>query len=137
MAWGETAASTDQEFIRRVRYGAGGFQALAMLYRLLNPMRGLIAWEFWSHKVIRWFGPFLMIAAFFSNAMLLGEGKLYLVLFVIQVFFYLTALAGRFRDGGGLLGAPYHFVMINAALFLGFFHHILGLQKVTWKQAKK
>jgi cellulose synthase/poly-beta-1,6-N-acetylglucosamine synthase-like glycosyltransferase len=60
LAYEEAAASTEQEFIRRVRIGAGGFQSISLIGGLLNPLKGFIAWEFWSHKVIRWFGPFLL-----------------------------------------------------------------------------
>ena len=138
LAYEKAAASTEQEFIRRVRIGAGGFQAIILLRRLLNPLKGLVAWEFWSHKVIRWCGPFLLIAIFFSNICLLKNGSFYSYTFILQMVFYLAgATAGLLRKRHGILAAPYHFIAINAALFTGFFYYLFGLQKVTWKKAEK
>jgi poly-beta-1,6-N-acetyl-D-glucosamine synthase len=128
LAYEEPAVSTTQEFVRRVRIGAGDFQAVILLRRLLDPFRGLISWEFWSHKVIRWCGPFLLIAVFFSNICLLDAGRIYLYAFILQAAFYLTGFLG---------GLSRHFIVINAALLAGFFCYVFGLQKVTWKKARK
>ena len=138
LAYEKAAASTGQEFIRRVRIGAGGFQAIILLRRLLNPLRGLVAWEFWSHKVIRWCGPFLLIAAFFANIYLLGNGRVYLYTLILQMIFCSAGiLGGLSQKKRTVFNIPYHFIAINAALFTGFFYYLLGLQKVTWKKSEK
>ena len=51
------------EWKRRVRIGAGDYQALGLCRRCLSPSKGLFAWMFWSHKVLRWFTPHLLLAA--------------------------------------------------------------------------
>ena len=50
------------EWKRRVRIGAGNFQALKLCRACLRPAFGAFAWMFWSHKVLRWFTPHFMAA---------------------------------------------------------------------------
>jgi cellulose synthase/poly-beta-1,6-N-acetylglucosamine synthase-like glycosyltransferase len=51
------------EFSRRVRIGAGNFQAFFWLLDFLNPRRGWPWFCYVSHKVTRWFSPFFIIFA--------------------------------------------------------------------------
>ena len=58
LAHEENARQISSEFRRRSRIGAGGFQSLSVLWPLLSPARGWIAFTFFSHKVLRWVCPF-------------------------------------------------------------------------------
>lgn len=139
IAYEEAAHDVRAEFVRRVRIGAGCFQAIPITKRLLNPMRGSVAFAYWSHKIIRWNVPFLLCAAFASNIILLGN-PFYLSLFALQLLFYITALTGHIlnkRESGGLLSIPYYFGSMNLALLFGFFRFITKTQKVTWKRTER
>ena len=70
----ETPKEIGQEFKRRARIGAGGFQCIGMLRGLLHPRHGWTAFTFWSHKVLRWVCPFLLVAALATNAVLAAVG---------------------------------------------------------------
>lgn len=59
----ETLPPTDAEWRRRVRIGAGDFQAMSICRRCLLPRYGWFAWCFWSHKVLRWMTPHLIVGA--------------------------------------------------------------------------
>src|SRR5207245_10137869 len=61
------------ELRRRVRIGAGDLQALLWTWRLLLPDKGLVAFSYFSHKVLRWLGPWLMLTGFAANLFLLGS----------------------------------------------------------------
>jgi cellulose synthase/poly-beta-1,6-N-acetylglucosamine synthase-like glycosyltransferase len=135
VAYEEAADGVKSEFRRRVRIGAGDFQAIPMTIPLLNPLRGFIAFAYLSHKIIRWLCPFLMLSAFASSATLSINGGIYSVGFIGQVAFYLTALIGS--KGPSILKVPYHFVMMNLALAIGFFKFIAGRQKVTWRKTER
>src|SRR5690606_11301234 len=52
----ETAsASVQEEWKRKVRICAGGFQAMQKLLFLLNPFRyGVLSFQYFSHRVLRW-----------------------------------------------------------------------------------
>lgn len=140
IAYEETAKGVIQEMARRIRIGAGDFQSLIFTWKLLNPLRGFSAYSFWSHKVIRWFAPFLLVGALFFNAFLVGE-PFYLVLFLGQMAFYLTALIGRLLSVTDIhikiFGFSYYFVSMNIALLLGFFRFLTGTQSVMWERTER
>ena len=70
-AFEESGRSVSEEFRRRIRIGAGNFQTLFRYPQVLRPRYGLAAYTFFSHKVLRWIFPFLMIGALAANLFLL------------------------------------------------------------------
>jgi cellulose synthase/poly-beta-1,6-N-acetylglucosamine synthase-like glycosyltransferase len=134
----ELPQSVGHEMTRRIRIGAGDFQALFLCWRSLLPWRGFYSLAFWSHKVLRWFAPFLMIAALVSNIALLSY-PLFAVVLALQVAFYTLAIFGVFlrRRKIVLFSAPYYFVTINLALLFGFFRFITGTQQAAWKRTAR
>jgi hypothetical protein len=120
-------------FGRRVRIMAGNIQQLRELKPLLKPFRPMPVFFFLCHKGLRLVVPFAMIGAFLSNLFLLDR-PLYQISFVIQVIFYLLAIAGSLvRLRPKLLMVPYYFSMINVATFLGAYHAFTGLRRMRWK----
>ncbi|MBY0460127.1 MAG: hypothetical protein K2V38_22655, partial [Gemmataceae bacterium] len=141
LATEETAPTLKAEFRRRVRIGAGGFQSIGMLWPLLAPANGWVAFTFLCHKVLRWACPFLMLGALAANALLL-DNPLYDLTMLGQFAFYLAAALGNYLPSGGprflrVLRLPTMFVSMNAALFLGFFRWLLGRQGGTWKRTDR
>ncbi len=140
VAYEETAPTMRAEFRRRVRIGAGGFQSIGMLWPLLLPTNGWVAFTFLSHKVLRWACPFFLLGTLVTNALLLGA-PLYNGLMAAQVAFYLLAAGGNWLPARPrclrYLRLPTMFVSMNAALFLGFFRWLLGRQGGTWKRTDR
>jgi cellulose synthase/poly-beta-1,6-N-acetylglucosamine synthase-like glycosyltransferase len=134
----ELPQSVGHEMTRRIRIGAGDFQALFLCWRSLLPWRGFYSIAFWSHKVLRWFAPFLMITALVSNAAMLSH-PLFAVLLTLQLAFYGLAFLGAFvrRRKIILFSAPCYFVTINLALLFGFFRFITGTQQAAWKRTAR
>ncbi|MGH7200079.1 MAG: glycosyltransferase family 2 protein, partial [Planctomycetaceae bacterium] len=136
----ETPANADAEFARRARIGAGGFQSLRWLWPLLDPRRGRIALAFWSHKLLRWCCPLLLLVAVVANVLLSGE-RFYLRWLLVQECFYLAALAGlwclRGRGRWRAARLPGLFVSLNAALAVGFVRWLRGTQKSAWKRTAR
>jgi len=133
----ETSRSTlASEFRRRARIGAGNFQALFLCRDLLLPWKGPVAFSFWSHKVIRWLVPFLLLAAFGASLFVLGAwwGR---ALFSLQVAGYALAgvslLCPSLVAAVGLLRLPRYFVVLNAGLFWGFVTLARGRHGPTWQ----
>jgi cellulose synthase/poly-beta-1,6-N-acetylglucosamine synthase-like glycosyltransferase len=135
----ETTAPTMQEEMRRkTRIGAGGFQAIGLTAAMLNPLRGWPALGYWSHKVLRWFVPFLMLGALLSNVVLAAE-PMFAEFLVIQLLAYAIGLQGlspRPIDHKLIRPIRYFFLM-NLALFIGFFRFLRGTQRVTWERASR
>jgi cellulose synthase/poly-beta-1,6-N-acetylglucosamine synthase-like glycosyltransferase len=134
----ELPHSVGHEMTRRIRIGAGDFQALLLCWRSLLPWRGLYVWSFWSHKVLRWMAPFFMIAALVSNIALLHH-PLFAVLLGLQLTFYGLALVGTLLRKRKLVlfSAPHYFVTINLALLFGFFRFATGTQQAAWKRTAR
>ena len=137
----ETApAGVEDEFRRRVRIGAGNWQALWHCRDLLLPWKGFVSLAFWSHKVLRWFAPFLLVAGIAANACLLGR-PFWRVIFALQLALYAAAAAGyalrRMRLPAGPLRIAHYFVAINLALALGLARGMLGRQRAAWERTSR
>src|SRR5262249_28875794 len=83
----ESGEDCGREFGRRARIAAGNFQSLGLVPGLLSPLRGFPAFAFWSHKVLRWCAPALMLVALAANAALLDR-PFYRFTMAVQVGFY-------------------------------------------------
>lgn len=128
------------EFARKVRIGAGNFNILPEIKSLLNPRQGFVAFALWSHKLIRWFAPFLLLTILLTNLMLLSE-SFYRMVFILQVLFYGLALAGHFLSRRGNVSKiwlyPLYFTATNLALGIGFFKAITKKQKPAWASVER
>ena len=140
----ETASANIEEVSKRkVRIAAGGLQSVIKLAHLLNPVHDpKLTFQYVSHRVLRWtLMPLAMIVALLSNALLVNEHLLYLVLFAGQIFFYSLALAGHYLQNKAIqlkgFFAPYYFVFMHICVVKGWFRYFSGQQKVTWEKAKR
>jgi biofilm PGA synthesis N-glycosyltransferase PgaC len=141
----ETAsASVKEEWKRKVRICAGGFQAMAKLKQLLNPFRyGILSFQYISHRVLRWtLAPlFLPIVLICNLRLAMVEPYLYTLLLLAQVSFYLLALLGYyFREKKiSIKGffVPYYFMVMNLSVYAGFVRYCKGKQSVVWEKAER
>jgi cellulose synthase/poly-beta-1,6-N-acetylglucosamine synthase-like glycosyltransferase len=140
LAWEECPPEIGDEFRRRSRIGAGGFQALLRLLPLLSPARGWIAFSFLSHKVLRWLCPFFLLLAMAANLFCLDSTK-YVVLLAAQVAFYVLSALGTVLPGRGaasrLLRLPAMFASMNLALLVGFWNWLAGRQRGVWQRTAR
>jgi cellulose synthase/poly-beta-1,6-N-acetylglucosamine synthase-like glycosyltransferase len=136
----ETPASVGSEFHRRSRIGAGGFQSIGMLWKLLLPTQGWMAFTFLSHKILRWLCPFFMLGLLCSNAILWDYG-FYRWAFFGQFAFYLLSLLAGLVPGQFKALKPLRittmFTGMNAALLVGFWRWLWGSQKGVWKRTAR
>ena len=137
----ETAGQVREEFRRRVRIGAGGFQAIGMLWRLLNPRRRWIAFTFLSHKIMRWLCPFFLLGALLCSAMLWHGRPIYRWAMFAQIAFYASSALMACIPSRASLLRPLRlgtmFTSMNAALFLGFIRWFRGSQKGVWQRTER
>ncbi|HEV3447065.1 MAG TPA: glycosyltransferase family 2 protein [Gemmataceae bacterium] len=133
----ETAVDVRSEFRRRSRIGAGGCQCIGLLWPLLNPAHGWVAFTFFSHKICRWLCPIAMLGLLLCNLALL-ERPLYQVTMATQAMFYLGAGLASYLPGRSpavrLLRLSSMFVGMNAALLVGIYRWLAGRQKGTWNR---
>jgi cellulose synthase/poly-beta-1,6-N-acetylglucosamine synthase-like glycosyltransferase len=131
----EIAPTFASQFERRVRLGAGNFQTLFSNPGYLSPFKGIPAFAYWSHRVLRWLTPCLLIAAFGSSACLIVD-LTYRWLFLSQCVFYGLALVGYVYKKGDrspvLFCTPWHFCSMNMAMVFGLVRYLSGNQSVAW-----
>lgn len=110
----QTSKESSGEFRRKVRIGRANFNFLLSYMPLLNPFRPLTAYLFFSHKILRWFSPHILILLYVANALLLTSGLFYQVTFCIMTLVLLVSL---FK----IVPAGYYFLSMNFAILKGFF----------------
>ncbi|HHX15012.1 MAG TPA: glycosyltransferase family 2 protein [Fibrobacter sp.] len=124
----QTSKESIGEFRRKVRIGRANFNFLFSYLPLLNPLRPLLAYLFFSHKLLRWFTPHLGIVLLLSNATLLfSKEPIYVGSFV---FFILLLLMGVLR----LIPSAYYFLSMNMAILKGFFLSFTREKSGGWKR---
>jgi cellulose synthase/poly-beta-1,6-N-acetylglucosamine synthase-like glycosyltransferase len=135
------APSVDVEFKRKVRNNSIMMSTIKSIKGLLNPKFGLVAYALWSHKIIRWFSPVLLILLFLSNLFLIEFNLFFKVLFYLQVLFYITALTGFLMEKAGVYFKPvnlvFYFVMTNTAMLIGIFKFLLKKQTSFWQSTAR
>ncbi len=129
------------EFKRKIRISTGNFQNLFRFRRLLWPgMRGL-AFCFWSHKVLRWLGPFFLIVAGACLAWLSFFSTVYLAMFaaylLLMVIPLIDVLLKRVNLHFLLPRFITHFLVMNLALLIGFIRFIKGVKTNVWQPTKR
>jgi cellulose synthase/poly-beta-1,6-N-acetylglucosamine synthase-like glycosyltransferase len=150
-AYAEETASLNvkEELKRKIRIAAGGVQTMFRLPWLLNIFKyGLLSWQYFSHKVLRWsVAPVFLFLFLPLNIWLVARNNLwcsmsfYTLLLWFQLLCYFMALGGWFLEHKKLhiklFFAPYYFVAINYASVAGIVRYFRRQQKVTWEKSKR
>ena len=139
------SANIFEESKRKRRIAAGGLQSIWWLRSMLNPLhQPLVAFQYISHRVLRWsVTPIALIILLIVNALLVyfKTGTFYTVILVLQLLFYLMALAGWWLDRHGhknkLLYTAYYFVFMNINVFRGMAYLRTHGKSGAWEKAKR
>ncbi len=129
-----------QQIRRRYRIVSKNLQLMSTMKHVLNPfVMGFFSIKFWSHKMLRWFAPFFLIALFLTNAFLLKQGVYLKLFFLLQVVFYAIALMYPFLKRvvpivvlQKLFYAVYFFCFSNLGILIGFFYYFMGRKFKAW-----
>jgi cellulose synthase/poly-beta-1,6-N-acetylglucosamine synthase-like glycosyltransferase len=127
------------EFRRKTRIGTGNFQNIRRFWKLLFTCR--YGFAFFSHKILRWFGPFLLLAALTANILLAIGSPVYLIILAIQLLAFLLPLFDIVLKKMGIhihaLRLSTHFFAMNAALFVGFFKSMGRVSSGVWERTAR
>jgi cellulose synthase/poly-beta-1,6-N-acetylglucosamine synthase-like glycosyltransferase len=132
-----------QEFRRKIRIVAGAFRELLRGHGVPSPLQPQLFWSYVSHKVLRWFVPWLLLVILSANVMLTCRATPStpaIILLLAQLTFYGCALIGCLRPNArwpAVVGVPFYFCMVNTAAWLGSLRGITGVERVTWKKAER
>jgi cellulose synthase/poly-beta-1,6-N-acetylglucosamine synthase-like glycosyltransferase len=133
-----------EEFRRKTRISTGNFQNLKVFGSLLWPPWRGVSFMLWSHKVLRWYTPLLLLLALATTAALVAQGA---------GWFFQLALLGQLglplllvvdlvlRRAGGWHLRPLrfitHFYSMNAALLLGYWRYLRGAAPAVWQPTQR
>jgi glycosyltransferase involved in cell wall biosynthesis len=129
------------EFERKVRTFIRGITTLIANTSVLNPFRyGVFAFEVFSHKLMRWMAPFLLVATL-ASCLALSNRPLYQAALVAQVALYLAALAAlrkwwRF-DCSRLGKVSLYFTTVNAAILVAWWQYAMGVRREVWTPTQR
>lgn len=146
IAWETTAKNPLGEFHRRVRMVTRATYTLfwVPIFRsLLNPLNySILAFQLWSHKVLRWLSGLLLIGLFVLNALLVGKGWIYDYAMATQIIFYFFVVLGFiFQEVLGkripkLAHTAYYFCLSCIAMLIGFCNGLRGHTLRTWTPSR-
>lgn len=132
------APSIQDEYRRRVRIGAGNYQAFFRLGDALPPPRhGMLTFTYISHKVLRWFTPHLLVLAGCMLLVLGLDSTLYRVICAGAVLTCLLSFAAVHLQRWRLLRLLGFWLSMNAALMHGFFVFLRGVDSGGWQSTDR
>jgi len=133
----DTLDRCSDELKMRVRVAVRSISALVGEHRSLNIFRDpLFAWQLWSHKLLRYVSPYLMLILLAASVALAREPSYGLAL-LFQLAIILAGIAGFVLQEKtqrlGILGKPYYFLLTNVASAIATVRYAAGERIVTWK----
>ncbi|MCX6645837.1 MAG: glycosyltransferase family 2 protein [bacterium] len=127
------------EYRRKMRITGQMLPSTTMLcWKALAKGRGLIAFQLFSHKLLRYFVPFYQIFLLVSAGLLWFHSAFYTTVFILQVMFYILAALGLLIEKTGsrppkFLQIPLYFTMVNLASLMSIIRVALG-RKIRWER---
>jgi poly-beta-1,6-N-acetyl-D-glucosamine synthase len=137
------SASLKEEQKRKVRIASGAFQLASQFTGLLNVFKyPAFAFQFASHKILRWFlAPVCIVALFVTGFLFRNETVQYQYLFYAQLCFYTMALLGwqlnKIKIILPLFYFPFYFLFMNYCNLLGWLRYLSGKENVLWEKAER
>jgi cellulose synthase/poly-beta-1,6-N-acetylglucosamine synthase-like glycosyltransferase len=132
--------SAHAERQRKTRTFLRGITVLMASLDLLNPFRhGRFAFQLFSHKLLRFGAPLLLLAALVASGLAVGD-RLLQTLFVLQVGFFLAGVAGGrvpVLARQPLVRVVHFFTMVQWAMLLAWGRYALGQQQTTWEPSRR
>lgn len=141
LAFEPVSSLPGEEFRRKKRISAGNFQNLAYFWPMIFSCRRGIGFCFLSHKVLRWFVPFMVLFTLGSAIFLGLKSVFYMNLALLQLIVLITPLIDQFLRNIKIQSIPLrfvsHFVLMNLALLAGFFKYMGGIKDNVWQPTSR
>jgi cellulose synthase/poly-beta-1,6-N-acetylglucosamine synthase-like glycosyltransferase len=136
-----TAPDIKAEFRRKIRNNSINLSTVRAIKKILLPSYGLASYGLWSHKIIRWYSPVILLLIFASNFFLIYEDELYKNALFLQIIIYLLSLVGYVLQKIKIRIVPFqvlfYFVMTNVAMLIGIIKFITGRQTAFWQSTPR
>jgi cellulose synthase/poly-beta-1,6-N-acetylglucosamine synthase-like glycosyltransferase len=137
VAYEEALTAAGREFRRKARIMDGSLAALSALSPAIWRRMPV---QLFSHKILRWLGPWFLLASLVASTTAAALGSAFgLALCAAQGAFYGAAALGWAFGGRRapfVLRAPYFFVLANAALAFGWLQYAFGRRGPAWEKLR-
>ena len=137
IAYEEIAPTIRDEYSRKIRFSATNYKTLSYLGLKLKGANLLANFCYISHKVIRWFIPFVLLMLLILNIVLYSSSTFFTVTAVLQGLFIFLAVSGFFLSKIQIriiiFSIPFFFLLTNIAMLSGFVNYLRGKQSGIWK----
>jgi cellulose synthase/poly-beta-1,6-N-acetylglucosamine synthase-like glycosyltransferase len=149
----EDLPASRQEWHRRIRIGSGAYQAIHWCRACLHPRFGRFALFFWSHKILRWFTPHMLLGATGASIVALAvQVPAWSHTHILHLAFLSSFLLLAGMTGIDLLIPPTghpdkpirrslracsHFMIMQTALMVGFLRYCRGNLSGTWHRTPR
>lgn len=134
--------SPKDEFQRKVRTILRGMTTLGRYLHLMNPINyGVFSVELFSHKLMRWVAPILLVAMLVSSAVLAGTSSFFLLVLVSQLAFYGLATVALRNWAPRALAMPariaLYFSSVNLATLVAWAKYLTGMRQELWAPSSR
>ncbi len=137
----DVSNNLEEEFRRKKRISAGNFQNLAAFRSLLWRGGPGVGFCFFSHKIIRWFVPLLVMITLGSSIALGMRMAPYRILALLQLVVLVIPLIDHFLRKIKIHAIPLrfisHFVIMNLALLSGLIRYLGGIKSNVWQPTRR
>ena len=133
------------EFRRKVRISSGNWQNMLRFRPLWWPPAGPLNFAFFSHKILRWLTPFLILLLLLCLGFLsfiYGNYWAVIAFYLLVSLLIIPALVDQllsrvFSIHWHPLRAIRYFLAMNLALMVGFFRFLNGIQSNVWQPSQR
>lgn len=141
VAFEYVARDVKTEFRRKVRFAATNFQTISFFRDLLFNKNIILSYAFWSHKIIRWFLPLILILLFIVNVLIFEQHLFFKYLLYLQVIVYGLGLIGylfsKIKIRIGIISLISYFLITNLALLIGYFKFLRKKHSLIWQSTPR
>ncbi len=131
----------NKEIKRKRRIAAGNFQNLAYFRSIFVSKNQKLAYAFFSHKVLRWLGPFFLILIFATQWGLWEYREIYTISLIISHITIIISLIDYLLTLQKIELSRLHFIThfytANLALLAGFADYLKGIQTNIWEPTQR
>ena len=129
------------DFRRKIRISTSNFQNLFYFPKeFLNPF-SKIGFVMFSHKTIRWLGPFILLFVLIATIFLSFDNMFYKIFLGIEMFSLLVCLLDlllrKFNIHLFLLKHLTHFYVAQIAMIIGLYKYIVGVKTSIWSPTQR
>ena len=143
VAYEEISPNITDEIRRKIRFASTNYQTLILLRRLLFSNNFLLTFSFWSHKVIRWIVPFLLVIVFSANILLAINSVCVVYIYTLYfqivsiVFILIGFIFSIFKIKLPVISLFYFFAISNISIIIGFFRFLFKKHTSYWQSTPR